>query len=161
MTSGFLILSPFALPSLCFVSHPGKVSSARTSLAVLPASVVILPFTWDTCTLQLKLKTQGYPEPSSFRPFSQLIKHISESGQHFFLLASKVTPGPLRSYAEVGGVIFPNHWCLEAWGNPHAKASFSSINKQKFPCWCSGYVRSTACVVRYFLVWDFVVFWFL
>lgn len=135
-TLDFFILPPFILPSMYLLSTPGKATSARTSLALLPASVVVLPFfTWDTCTFQLKLKTQGYPEPSSSRPLTKLINWVLKSGRGFFLLAWKVTPGASKSYVEAVGadamwvVMFPGHQHLEA---PHAKGACSHLffNKQ-------------------------------
>lgn len=124
----FLVLLPFALHSILLLSILGKTISARTSPALLSSSVVVLPFfTWDANTSQLKLKTQGYPEPSSSRPYSKLNNHVLKSGQDFLLLTWIVTPGASRSYVEVLGtdamwiVMFTGHQHLEAWGVLHAK----------------------------------------
>lgn len=124
----FLVLLPFALHSILLLSILGKTISARTSPALLSSSVVVLPFfTWDANTSQLKLKTQGYPEPSSSRPYSKLNNQVLKSGQDFLLLTWIVTPGASRSYVEMLGtdamwiVMFTGHQHLEAWGALHAK----------------------------------------
>lgn len=50
MALGFLVLPPFILSFIYILPIPGKATSARTCLALLPASVVVLSsFTWYTC----------------------------------------------------------------------------------------------------------------
>lgn len=178
-TSGFLILPPFIPPSIYLLSIPGKVTSARTFLALLPGFLVVLPFfTWDMCTFQLKVKPQGYPEPSYSRPLGKWINQVLKSGQGFFLLAWEVTPGAYRSYAEVVGadamwiVMFPGHQHLEAWGAPHANGVCSRLfNKQmKKPMLVFREAKQVMWGLQHVLwgifehcfgfVWVFVVFFF-